>query len=775
MKRLLLLLAFLLPSLVFSSYFSSSSVSALSGSQFKAGRIIDDPVFFNGSAMSADQVQAFLNSKLPSCASGYTCLNKYSQSTPSRSAESGLCDSIGAHSSRSAANIINDVARACGVSQKSIIVLLQKEQGLVTDATPSSNQYKKATGYGCPDTAPCDSQYFGFFNQVYKAAWQFKKYVRDSDSYNFRADTYANIQYHPNTACKTKRVYIENNATAALYNYTPYTPNGASLNNLYGTGDSCSSYGNRNFWRYYNDWFGATIGTPFFRITNHDEVYMLGGNNDYYYIPSTTVLKAYGYGFNTDKVASAPRSYIDGKTFSGNLPVVSRFGGAAEIYLMDEGQRHHFTSQSILNNHGYYVNNEAKLPSTYINYFPDRDDMQNIVKKRGGDAIYSVESNEKRHITGWTAYTTLGSPTYSSRPDIELSNDYISHFAYGAPILTANQLLRGSDNNSYSFWNGSQRQAISAQTVSELGLQPNYTSASSAINQLASGGSTINKLVKDSSNNLYMLDSKKKYSIQSSDLTELGLSAGSFVTASDSLLGRVPSSSMSRAVRINGSEAIYLIHNGIMSHFYSQTAMSENGFSVSQAKSINNSSKALFAFTSRRVFPTGTLYRIGSSAAVYLVNTTSSSTHISSPSIFNEYRFSYNSVLSLVSSQAANYPVSGTLGYFGKDGSNNVWLIQADGSRHLASPTMLNSSHYNISAGSIRTLSNGILGKFKVRTALGDAVQPSGSNKVYKIVNGTKRWMTSSSALASQGYTRSDIVPLTASYISTIPTGANIN
>jgi hypothetical protein len=55
-------------------------------------------------------------------------------------------------------------------------------------------------------------------------------------------------------------VFIENQATAGLYNYTPYTPNDAALNNMYGTGDACSSYGNRNFWRIYTDWFGNPNG-----------------------------------------------------------------------------------------------------------------------------------------------------------------------------------------------------------------------------------------------------------------------------------------------------------------------------------------------------------------------------------------------------------------------------------------------------------------------------------------------------------------------------------
>jgi hypothetical protein len=52
---------------------------------------------------------------------------------------------------------------------------------------------------------------------------------------------------------------IKNKATARLYVYTPYTPNKAALTNLYGLGDSCSTYGNRNFWRIFNDWFGSSV------------------------------------------------------------------------------------------------------------------------------------------------------------------------------------------------------------------------------------------------------------------------------------------------------------------------------------------------------------------------------------------------------------------------------------------------------------------------------------------------------------------------------------
>ena len=56
--------------------------------------------------------------------------------------------------------------------------------------------------------------------------------------------------------CGGSDVYIENKATALLYIYTPYQPNEAALAAGAGEGDSCSSYGNRNFSIIYRGWFG---------------------------------------------------------------------------------------------------------------------------------------------------------------------------------------------------------------------------------------------------------------------------------------------------------------------------------------------------------------------------------------------------------------------------------------------------------------------------------------------------------------------------------------
>ncbi len=266
----------------------NSSVSALSGSDFNATRIIDDAVFFNPNTMNPQDIQAVLNAKVPVCdtngaqpsghagyptradwgrANGYpppyTCLKDFSQTVPDKLSDA-YCGGNFSGGVKTATQIIYDVSQACGVNPKVLIVLLQKEQSLVTDDWPWSIQYRSATGYGCPDTAACDSQYYGFFNQVYNAARQFQRYVKQSNLFNYRGGQTSYIQYNPNAGCGGTNVPIQNQATAGLYNYTPYQPNQAALNNLNGSGDSCSAYGNRNFWVYYINWFGSTLSTtPF--------------------------------------------------------------------------------------------------------------------------------------------------------------------------------------------------------------------------------------------------------------------------------------------------------------------------------------------------------------------------------------------------------------------------------------------------------------------------------------------------------------------------------
>jgi hypothetical protein len=224
------------------------------------GNIISDAVFFDARTMNAPQVQQFLNNQGAYCTSTVagTCLKDYRQDTYSRPADQ-FCAAYQGAPGESAAEIIVKVAQACQINPQVLLTKLQVEQSLVSRKAPASAAtYDKAMGYACPDTAACNPAYAGFYSQVYWAAHRFREYPTLS-WVRHKPGTTVNVRYHPNPACGSSPVYIANQATANLYNYTPYQPNQALLD---GRPDGCSAYGNLNFFRIFSDWFGSPASNP---------------------------------------------------------------------------------------------------------------------------------------------------------------------------------------------------------------------------------------------------------------------------------------------------------------------------------------------------------------------------------------------------------------------------------------------------------------------------------------------------------------------------------
>lgn len=272
------------------------TASALSARDFNAGRIIDDAVFYNKNSMSVQQIQEFLNRQIPNCDTWgtsaseygggtraqyaasrgwhgppYACINNYHEnpSTGETSFEKGGGAFAGGIS---AAQIIYDASQTYNLNPQVLLVLLKKESAgpLTADKWPLKSQYKYAMGYGCPDSGPnysanCSTQKAGFYKQVMLAAWQMNYYKEHSNDYRYNIG-WNDIQYSPTPSCGTKRVYIENIATLSLYIYTPYTPNDGALANYPGEA-SCGAYGNRNFFMFFNDWFGSTYYVGADKIT----------------------------------------------------------------------------------------------------------------------------------------------------------------------------------------------------------------------------------------------------------------------------------------------------------------------------------------------------------------------------------------------------------------------------------------------------------------------------------------------------------------------------
>lgn len=521
-------------------FVAPTKADALSGSSFNNARIIDDTIYFNKNTMNTGDIQNFLNSKVPSCdtngtkpsgrsgyatradwgrangvAPPYTCL-KDTQVTFSTKAADAYCGGISG-GTKSAANVIYDVAQACGTNPQAIIVLLQKEQSLITDDWPWPIQYRSATGYGCPDTAPCDAEYYGFFNQVYNAARQTKRYIAQPQMFNFAAGRTSFVGYNPSSSCGGTNVAIQNGATAALYNYTPYQPNPAALANLYGTGDGCSAYGNRNFWRMFNDWFGPTSGNGYMLVMNQDDnsqwvVY----NNIKQYIPSTDILQAWGFG---DPIPVSG-SFIAGIPTGPWLGRLAHAPGSPALYFVDGGKKYYVPSSQMKDAFGFTGQVESYVSGDLFDLPKDSGWLSYAVKNASSPSLYMVDGRNGSNqvvlrqyanpnvFATWEGdngyYTTL-SDTYFNQIDNAIGSNLTGY------------TIKGDGPDQYQVVAG-QKLYLSG-GMSAVYNQTHQTVTQYTINRLVSSSPVTNFIrLPGNGVTIYMVDQGQKLPVSSPDV-----------------------------------------------------------------------------------------------------------------------------------------------------------------------------------------------------------------------------------------------------------------
>ncbi|TAK89112.1 hypothetical protein EPO04_03355 [Patescibacteria group bacterium] len=360
---------------------------------FDPNNIISDSVFTNKNTMSVSAIQNFLNSKVPVCdtwhAAGsgsqgeqppWTCLKDYNEN------------------GRSAAQIIYDTSQYYGVNPQVILVTLQKENGLITDTWPYRWQYRTAMGMGCPDGAPCDAQYYGFANQVDQGTRHLKNFFDQNPNWFIphRAGI-NNVKFNPNAACGTSTLNI-NKGTSALYSYTPYQPNAAALANMYGLGDGCSSYGNRNFWRDFTNWFGSTT-TPQLSVilkNGDNRLYLNEGGRGKRWIPSPDVLSAWG--LDTYPVQAVDDSYFN------SLPeraAISRITSTSyTTYYMDGGKRHWIANRDVGLIWGHDVNSAVGVENWTAETIPEGDPLGRFVRSTdtSDTRVWLMNGSTKNYI-----------------------------------------------------------------------------------------------------------------------------------------------------------------------------------------------------------------------------------------------------------------------------------------------------------------------------------------------------------------------------------------
>ncbi|MFH1744556.1 MAG: hypothetical protein ABH881_00080 [bacterium] len=208
--------------------FGVVSLTAKAAGEFDPNYILNDDEMVDSDSMTLTEIDEFLRSK-----GGYIATASFpdAEGKVMKAAEiiynaaKNNYDCSGA-TNLSAIPTISEKISKCekiSINPKMLLVLLQKEQSLIEDPSPTQSQMDWALGYGCPDGQACNTRWKGFGKQVNSAALQFFDYMQNPRYYKYQAGGTYTVS---NTNKPDMIISPVNQATAALYNYTPHVYNG---------------------------------------------------------------------------------------------------------------------------------------------------------------------------------------------------------------------------------------------------------------------------------------------------------------------------------------------------------------------------------------------------------------------------------------------------------------------------------------------------------------------------------------------------------------------
>ncbi|MEC9071481.1 MAG: hypothetical protein VX938_03840 [Myxococcota bacterium] len=211
----------------------------MDGSTFNPSNILDDWLFEDALLVTTEEIQAFLEN------SPY-------------GTRSFLADHM--VNGQSVAEVLVDAGETAGISPLVLLARMQVEQGLVFLVdTPSQSRLDKAMGCGCPDDAPCNMWEAGMHRQITCSANLMRSYLEAMDSTGVTVTGWG-VGVSKESA-DGLIITPANQATAALYTYTPWTLEGTGGNWLFA--NVYTRYSQHLFGEYPNrHWIGGACTQP---------------------------------------------------------------------------------------------------------------------------------------------------------------------------------------------------------------------------------------------------------------------------------------------------------------------------------------------------------------------------------------------------------------------------------------------------------------------------------------------------------------------------------
>ena len=360
-----------------------------------------------------------------------------------------------------AAEIIYDRAITNKVSPKFLLVLIQKEQSLIEDPSPEQSQLDWAAGYGCPDGGSCNLRWQGFWKQINSASMQFRDYLDNPQLYSYQAGgTYTFTNLYGVVSNDPITVTPVNQATAALYNYTPHVYNG-----------------NYNFYNIWQRYFTRNYPDgSLLQVYGESGVWLIQNNKKRPFQSRAALISR----FDPNKIIKVNKADID-KYETGAPIKFAQYSlirsPRGTIFLLVDDKKRGFTSGEAFRKMGFNpvevanaswedVNSYSDgVPLTATSTYPTGALLQD--KKTGG--VYWVIEGTKAPILNKIFLTAK----FKNKKIIRVTAAELNNYQTIDPVLFTDGELLKSNNSSavYVISGGKKRPIYSGEVFEKLGYQ----------------------------------------------------------------------------------------------------------------------------------------------------------------------------------------------------------------------------------------------------------------------------------------------------------------
>ena len=409
---------------------------------FNPNYVISDDELTNNNSMDEQDIQGFLERK-----------GSYLASYETTDPDDGVV--------RSAAEIIYKYAQNYLLNPRFFLAMIQKEQSLVEDPSPTQKQLDWAAGYGvCDDCTTSDEaiqRWRGFGKQIRSTAMQFREgYLLDLITYG---ETNAGIGVGQPTMIDDTMVIPYNNATASLYTYTPHI------------------HGNANMWRIWQRWFTKIYPDgSLVQAVGEPGIWLIQYGVKRPFLSMAALLSRY----DLSRVIPVSKTDID-RYETGlaiKFPDYSLLRSPrGTVFLLDGDKRRGIDSWDTFKSIGFNPDEIINVTWEDVNLYEDGEPITlqslypqgTLLQSRDTGGVFYVQDGKKYPI--WSK--ELMNTNYSQKYIVPVSEDELAKFETMAPVMFKDGELVKSFNSPgvYVVSNGELRPVPSAEVFEGMGYR----------------------------------------------------------------------------------------------------------------------------------------------------------------------------------------------------------------------------------------------------------------------------------------------------------------